>query len=158
MFSWYFDFSIPPWVTFEKWGKMKWCKIINICDIRVFFFHHQMPGTWDRIWRNQRNRRYLVELRRSYLQHYCSEWFLNWNTTQVLSENAFSDILVRGIMIRIPVAYLSLPRFQGNPQIGDLIDVYHPTTVGPRVEGESIRVKTVVLFFFSQKTLNFKRL
>ena len=33
MFSWYFDFSIPPWVTFEKWGKMKWCKIINICDI-----------------------------------------------------------------------------------------------------------------------------
>ena len=53
-------------------------------------------------------------------------------------------------MIRIPVAYLSLPRFQGNPQIGDLIDVYHPITVGPRVEGESIRVKTVVLFFFEK--------
>ena len=76
---------------------------------------------------------------------------------QGLSENAFSDILVRGIMIRIPVAYLSLPRFQGNPQIGDLIDVYHPITVGPRVEGESIRLKTMVFGFF-RKSLNFKRL
>ena len=113
--------DFPPQRRFQKHFPSNPMVLEHTDHIRVFF-KCQITGTWDRIWRNHRC---CIALRRSYLQHYCSEWFRNWNITQVLSENTFSGILVHGIMSRVAIPYLSLPKFQRNP-ISDLIDVCHP--------------------------------